>query len=374
MLAVTRDGAPDYLAVLLDLSTPEQDSIDALRQIRAHRGAAGSRSAAAPPIILMASSSRDRRLDAVSALFESFLIKPTTATSLFVEIAPFLGVGDDQRATAGKVAAPEASGEQPALKGVEALLVDDVQLNQEVIRDMLESAGMRVRVVGNGLEAIEAIGRQLPDCVIMDCQMPVMDGYEATRRIRQDERYRKLPIIALTANALPTERERCREAGMDAYITKPVRSAELLAVLAEQLPKPVGGLMPAPAPEVVTPAAALSLPLLPGIDTRLGVHYANGKTGLYLKLLDLFLDSHGRDFRVQFPAACAAGDVKTATRLVHSLKGAAMMIGAAHLSDLAKNLEDACRDGLGDSIAPRRDVLLQELEMVCAGLAARSRT
>ena len=122
------------------------------------------------------------------------------------------------------------------------------------------------------------------------------------------------------------------------------------------------------------PAAmtAAALPVLPGIDTQLGVHYANGKTALYLKLLGLFLDSHGRDFRVQFPAAYAAGDMKTATRLVHSLKGAAMMIGATQLSELARSLEDACRDGQNELVGPRLDSLLEELEMVCAGLARLS--
>ena len=372
LLAVTRDGAPDHLAVLLDLDMPGQDGAETLRKIRAHHSSAGLRPTETPPIILMGSSSHDQRLESVSDLFESFMVKPTTASSLFEEISPFVGVrsGDDKRAGAGRAVVPHPGVGGGRLKDVEALLVDDVQLNQEVIRDMLESAGMRVRVVDNGLEAVEAIAQKLPDCVIMDCQMPVMDGYEATRRIRQDERCRTLPIIALTANALPTERERCREAGMDAYVTKPVRSAELLAVLAEHLPLPVASMIMAPAPDA-NPAAmtAAALPVLPGIDTQLGVHYANGKTALYLKLLGLFLDSHGRDFRVQFPAAYAAGDMKTATRLVHSLKGAAMMIGASQLSELAKSLEDACRDGQSDLVGPHLESLLQELEMVCSGLA-----
>ena len=373
LLAVTRDGAPDYLAILIDLNMPEQDGVETLRQISDHR-AAGSRPTASPPIILMGSSSHDRRLESVSHLFESFMVKPTTASSLFAEISPFVGIqpGVDKRAGAATAAVSIAGVDDHRLTGFEVLLVDDVQLNQEVIRDMLESAGMRVRVVGNGLEAIEAIVQQLPDCVIMDCQMPVMDGYEATRRIRQDERYRKLPIIALTANALPTERERCREAGMDAYITKPVRSADLLAVLSEHLPPPAARIIRS-APLEAKPAAVVeSLPVLPGIDTRLGVHYANGKVALYLKLLGLFLDSHGRDFPVQFPAAYAAGDIKTATRLVHSLKGAAMMIGATQLSELARALEDACRDSPSELVGPRLDSLLQELEMVCSGLAKLS--
>ena len=367
VLALTRDGAPDYLAVLLDLNMPEQDGLLSLQR------AEGS----LPPIILMASSSHDRRLESLSELFESFMVKPTTASGLFVEISHLLGLraAGEKPAVAIEAAGPSAEvrGDAKPLKGVEVLLVDDVALNQEVVRDMLESAGVRVRIAGNGQEAIdalEAVGQRLPDCVIMDCQMPVMDGYEATRRIRQDERLRKLPIIALTANALPSERERCREAGMDGYITKPVRSADLLAALAEHLPRPVVSTIIATTPEAKPAVPAMvTLPVLPGVDTRLGVHYANGKTELYRKLLNLFLESHGRDFCVQFPAARDAGDMKTATRLAHSLKGAAMMIGASNLSELARSLEDACRDGQDELIGARLAAVLQEMDMVCAGLA-----
>ena len=164
---------------------------------------------------------------------------------------------------------------------------------------------------------------------------------------------------------------------MDDYITKPVRSGELLAALSEHLPRPVVGMIVAstPATKSTEPAESANpnLPVLPGVDTRLGVHYANGKTTLYLKLLTLFLDSHGRDFRVQFSAALDAGDMKTAIRLAHSLKGAALMIGASHLSDLARGLEDVCREGPNDLIEPRLDAVRQELERVCAGLARLSR-
>ncbi len=372
LLAATRNGTPDYLAVLLDLSMPDEDGLQILQQIREQK--AGDN---LPPIILMASSANDRRLESGSDLFDSFMVKPTTASSLFVEISHLLGLRaeGDKPAVAADAAGSSARGRSHAqpLKGVEALLVDDVALNQEVVRDMLESAGARVRIAGNGQEAIdalEAVGQRLPDCVIMDCQMPVMDGYEATRRIRQDERLRKLPIIALTANALPSERERCREAGMDGYITKPVRSADLLAALAEHLPRPVVSTIIAATPEAKAAVPAMaSLPVLPGVDTRLGVHYANGKTELYRKLLNLFLESHGRDFCVQFPAARDAGDMKTATRLAHSLKGAAMMIGASNLSELARSLEDACRDGQDELIGARLAAVLQEMDMVCAGLA-----
>ena len=351
---IARQDAPDYLAALVDLKMPGTDGLETLRRLRA--AWAGR---AAPPIILMGTSGHDKEIESVASLFESLLIKPTTATRLYAELSSFLGL---RSVTSLSEATPALSVAE--FNGADVLVVDDVALNQEVIRDMLEGAGIRVRVVANGAEALESIAQRRPDCVIMDCQMPVMDGYEATRRLRQDARYRDLPIIALTANAMPTERERCRAAGMNDYVAKPVRSAELLTMVAQYLPhvKPV-----VPAAEI--DLATMCLPDLPGIDTRQGMHFANDKPGLYRKLLRVFLESHGHDFVADFSQARAMGDTRAMIRFAHSLKGAALMIGATHLSELARALEDVCRDGMTELIDCRLAPLEQELAMICAGLA-----
>ena len=147
LLAATRDGAPDYLAVLLDLSMPDEDGLQILQQIREQK--AGDN---LPPIILMASSANDRRLESGSDLFDSFMVKPTTASSLFVEISHLLGLRaeGDKPAVAADAAGSSARGRSHAqpLKGVEALLVDDVALNQEVVRDMLGLADRGVLRAG----------------------------------------------------------------------------------------------------------------------------------------------------------------------------------------------------------------------------------
>ncbi|MEN0108747.1 MAG: response regulator, partial [Pseudomonas sp.] len=134
------------------------------------------------------------------------------------------------------IAAPQPQNTTVALEQKRVLLVEDNPVNQLVAKGMLSKAGCEVLLAINGAEALEVLERESIDLVLMDCNMPVMDGYEATRRIRQQERWSDLPIIALTANALPDERERCTAAGMNDYLAKPFRRDELLALLNQWLP------------------------------------------------------------------------------------------------------------------------------------------
>jgi signal transduction histidine kinase/CheY-like chemotaxis protein/HPt (histidine-containing phosphotransfer) domain-containing protein len=363
--AVARSDAPDYLAVLVDFHLQGGDGPETIRRLRREWG-----DRSPPPIVLLTRSGHDQVPGQVAGLYERTLSKPTSASRLFAEIAPLLGIS----ALPGVAHDHRAEIERSGLSGLEVLLVDDVPLNQEVVRDMLESAGIRVRLASNGRQALDAIAAAAPDCVLMDCQMPVMDGYEATRKLRDDGRYRKLPIIALTANAMTTERERCRVAGMDGYLAKPVRARDLFAVLAMHLrPREVGqslaAVAEAPPGQGAPPDAVAALPEWPGIDSRLGLRYANGKLPLYRKLLHLFCDTHGRDFESGFRSALDGGNWKEATRLIHSLKSSARMIGATRLSELAGALEDACHARQNEAITPLLFPLLRELGAVFAGLA-----
>ena len=115
-----------------------------------------------------------------------------------------------------------AAGRHAGLRGSRVLLVEDNETNQELAVALLGTAGIEVRVAGNGQEALDWLGRQDFDVVLMDCQMPVMDGYAATRALRQSARWKSLPVIAMTANAMEGDRDRCLAAGMDDYLTKPI--------------------------------------------------------------------------------------------------------------------------------------------------------
>jgi PAS domain S-box-containing protein len=255
------------------------------------------------------------------------------------------------------------------LRGADILLVEDAELNQEVIRDLLCQVGIHVRLAANGEEALREVAKALPDAVLMDCQMPVMDGFEATRRLRAQPQCRHLPIIALTANAMAGDRERCFLAGMDGFVAKPVDFAELCATLAQRI-RPgqttVSFANPAPpaAPEPDSPA----LPDLPGIDSALGLMRVGGKTLFYVKMLKKFRDSHASDFEALFREAQAAGDWATAHRLAHNLKGVARTLGVERLGNLAEQIEQPLSQGTSENVAERLEALLVELGRVMAGI------
>ena len=399
MSTVFRREHASYLAILVDSSVLDDNGVAIFSRLRSRWGNAPVPPSLAPtsplptpvpPIILLSSVSQ-ADLERYAGTFDGVLAKPTSPSRLFAEIAPFLGL----KARARPLQNAHTSLALASLRGVEILMVDDVPLNQEVVRDMLESAGVRVRLANNGREAIEAIHKKMPDGVLMDCQMPVMDGYEATRELRKEERYRRLPIIALTANALHTERERCLDEGMDGYVAKPVKSRELLAVLVAHLPAQGFGRIshnsPAASPDDPSEAETLAetdfkarvkaggetgtavpagnhFPELPGINLQTGLLYANGNHEIYRKILRMFCDSHGHDFEPSLTRAVENEDWVGAIRIAHTLKGSARTIGANLLGDLAQALEETFRAQKKDSIEQLLASLLLELEKVCAGL------
>jgi HPt (histidine-containing phosphotransfer) domain-containing protein len=201
----------------------------------------------------------------------------------------------------------------------------------------------------------------------MDCQMPIMDGYEASRRLRAQARYSDLPIIALTANAMASDREACFAAGMNAYVAKPVKSAELFAALAAAVAAPTIG-QPATAQPSLA-ASTADLPDLPGIDTHTGLLQCNNKRDLYIRMLSRFCSTHGRNFEADMRAALAAADWEGARRCVHSFMGMAKMIGAFALGEQAARLEAATREQNQAEIPELLGALRIELAHVLPGLA-----
>ncbi|HVR54914.1 MAG TPA: PAS domain S-box protein, partial [Pseudorhodoferax sp.] len=189
--------------------------------------------------------------------------------------------------------APQAQEHAP-LRGVRLLLAEDNEINQQIAVELLESAGASVAVADNGRLAVDLLASGGPfDAVLMDLQMPVMDGMQATRLIRADARHARLPIIAMTAHAMVEERERCLAAGMVDHITKPIDPPAMLLTLARWVqPRdaaPAQAPVPPAAQETVpTSDAAPALPTLAGLDTAAGLARAGGKTALYLRLLRQF--------------------------------------------------------------------------------------
>jgi CheY-like chemotaxis protein len=260
------------------------------------------------------------------------------------------------------------------LKGARILLAEDNEINQQIAVELLESAGALVKVANNGSEAVEILstGPQPPpfDVVLMDLQMPEMDGYQATAKLRADPRFGALPIIAMTAHATLEERQRCLAAGMDDHLSKPIDPNLLFETVArfyKSVAPPAGASTSGPAMAATTPEA-FDLPAIAELDARDGLSRVAGNRNLYLKLLRQFVEHQG-PAPSQIGTALSQGDLALAERLAHTLKGVAGNIGARAVQAAAGALEKLIRDrASSDEVESARQQLAAGLDPLLATL------
>ncbi|KAF4515970.1 hypothetical protein B566_EDAN000207 [Ephemera danica] len=233
------------------------------------------------------------------------------------------------------------------LRGARILLVEDNDLNQQVAQELLQDEGFVVDVAGNGLIALSMLAKQAYDLVLMDLQMPMMDGLAATREIRTRYSSAQLPIVAMTANAMQIDRDRCTQTGMDGFISKPIILEQLWQTLARHLrPRRASHFVSTaktevPVNMVAKPEAEIGLPhSVEGLDVALGLSRLLGKKVLYVNVLNKFVEGQGAA-AVQIRQALTDDDWVTAERIAHTLNGAAGIIGAKDLQAEAGVLE-AC--------------------------------
>jgi PAS domain S-box-containing protein len=258
-----------------------------------------------------------------------------------------------------------------ALAGSAILLVEDNAFNQQVARELLEDAGASVVVAGNGSEALALMRAREQDapfgCVLMDVQMPVMDGFEATRRIRADARLKDTRVIAMTANAGLEDQTRCLAAGMDEFVTKPVAPETLVATVARALGRSVQAraVTPASAPPVQAPAL---------LDLDVLSETFGGNPEKMRKYAFMFLET-AREGLLEIDRALAAGEVERAAGVAHRIKSSARAVGAMGFGDVCADLEGQRKHGSiaqARSLAARLRALLARLERhVAAELGAR---
>ena len=246
------------------------------------------------------------------------------------------------------------------------LLAEDNLINQEVALELLRGAGLQADLAVNGQKAVEMAAAQRYDLILMDMQMPVMDGLTATRFIRQSEHGQTLPILAMTANAFSEDRQRCLAAGMNDHVAKPVNPGNLYAMLIKWLPTGKTGRQENGRAEAIAPGTAPApekpptgdsdadiveaLSRIPGIDTCAGLVAVRGRHSTYLRLLRSFISQHGND-DLAISTALASGQISAAEHLVHALKGASGTLGLHGIHTAAMALNDALRQPIESSKA-----------------------
>jgi PAS domain S-box-containing protein len=335
--------------VLLDWKMPGMDGVEVARRL------AGMALRHKPPAVLMVTAfSRDeaqRRATEEAVAVVTTLTKPVTPSSL---LDACLDVLLPVRALPAAAESEDAvlARQRQALAGARLLLVEDNPVNQELACELLRRAGIDTVVADNGQRALELLERQAFDGVLMDCQMPELDGYETTRRLRQDPRFAQLPVIAMTANAMVGDRDKALAAGMNDHVSKPIRQSLLFGTLARWI-------VPASATHVAAAwfddAALLESGVEPG-------------SAFHARLLAMFAERSSQ-FGAHF--AAAGSDRVTSTRLAHDLKSEAALLGARALSTAAAELEAACAEGAPDQdIQARLDRVQAALVPVLQALQA----
>ncbi|TAN60608.1 MAG: sensor histidine kinase [Magnetospirillum sp.] len=312
---------------------------------------------------MVTAGNREELLHAPGAdAIDAVLTKPVTGSSLFN------GVVEARARRAGAsppvadtVAAPRQG---PRLAGLRLLVVEDNSINQDVARRVLELEGAVVAVAADGARAVSLVGASPTgfDAVLMDVQMPVMDGYEATTRIRRDLGLTGLPVIALTAGALDSEHSRALAAGMNDFIAKPFDVDQMVRSILRH----VGG--PRPVAEAEAPSPP-TIPAIAGIEMRQAMLRLGDDAELFRSLLVRVVDQFA-DVPVRIRAELAADRAGEAVRLLHTLRGAAGNVAAIQVATLASAAEAAIKDERSDTLPALLDDLERRLGDLVAAIRA----
>ncbi|MFG1245165.1 response regulator [Xanthobacter flavus] len=355
------DASHPFGVVFLDWKMPGMDGVETARRI-------GQRERPPHMVMVTAYGREDVRAKAEAAGLSAFLVKPVSQSSLLDTLVE-LSAPQDGRPLVGV-----ADSDTPSLDGAHLLLAEDNEINQQIAVELLTGAGAAVDIANTGREAIDMLKARADtyDLVLMDVQMPEMDGIEATRLIRADPQLSAIPVIAMTAHAMAEERKRCIEAGMVDHIAKPIEPHVMFQTLLRWLPKANPARPGALAPSVPARAGAEILPEFEGLDAVGALRRVGGNRKLYLSLLRQFVDKEA-DAAGRIANALNAQAMADAERLAHTVKGVAANVGLAQLSRLAAALEAALKSGTGISsaLSAFEDELARD--MACLGEALAER-
>jgi CheY-like chemotaxis protein/HPt (histidine-containing phosphotransfer) domain-containing protein len=343
-MATAEELGDPYDLLLLDWRMPGIDGMEVMKRLQLQQ-------VPGKPVCLLVTAYDEAALreQAKSVGFDAVLGKPLTASRLVDALATMM-------AWTVASAAPREPHDDPTcgdLIGKRVLVAEDNPVNQEVVQELLTDVGMRVDVAGNGIEALQAAGLHRYDLVLMDMQMPGMDGLEATRRIRELPGWQDIPIVAMTANAFQEDREACMSAGMNDHLGKPVDPPLLFAMLARWIRAgqplsalPNGAQVPVPAQARQPEPAPVDKPVF---DRAVLLSLSNGRIDMASKVVSRFVQHHSDD-RHTLAREMAEGGERAVLPLVHALKGGAGQIGAVRLFGRAADMENNLRKG--QSVSP----------------------
>ena len=371
------DATDPYDIVFMDWRMPGMDGLQTSRHIKSDETLTHP-----PAIVLVTAFGREEvREEAERLQVDGFLVKPVTKSMIVDTLVNVF-------AHEGEAASVTTEGEQAMrLRGARILLTEDNDINQQIAIELLEGTGATVTVANNGREAVEILsnGPQPPpfDVVLMDLQMPEMDGYQATAKLRSDARFAALPIIAMTAHATIEERQRCLASGMNDHISKPIDSSALFETVARYYRSAPGTSASVPAvakssdpvvktagiPMAESRADEMEIPTVEGLDSAEGLLRVAANRKLYLKLLRQF-SAQQSDAPVQITELLKVGDRPAAERKAHTVKGVAGNLGVKTVQLAAGELEKAIHNGAD---AARLESLRQQFATVLTPFVDRLR-
>ncbi|MBF0194003.1 MAG: response regulator [Magnetococcales bacterium] len=338
-----------YDLVLMDWKMPGINGLETTRRIK------NSLSLTKVPKIVMVTSFGPQEVVPTQEekdLLEGFLMKPITIATLSDAILTAFGHKPMSHLTNNTNESVTSD-----LAGVKLLLVEDNEINQQVACELLQQINIQVTLANNGEEAVELANNKQFDGILMDLQMPVMDGLEATKQIRLNEKLLELPIIAMTANAMVGDREKCLKVGMNDHVGKPVVPKELYSTLVKWIEKKPGDY----SSQNITPPkprnsdnSMVLIPALPGIDTNIGLRNVGNNCALYKKVLLKFVKNQGNSC-LKLAEHIGTGDYQALEQTAHALKGVSSTIGAKNLAKLAGTIEKLAQKQ--DSLTGLSDII-----------------
>ncbi|MBF0502129.1 MAG: response regulator [Candidatus Riflebacteria bacterium] len=353
------DSAMPYTVLMIESKNVTAQEVELVEEIKKT-----SLLASVPAILMISSFAGEKeKQDLLEAGVDGILVKPFSASTLFDSLVRILAPRE-----------PLASGKKPLsdlgsqIRGCRLLVAEDNDFNQEIAREMLEGWGMIVDMVGNGREAVAKVLGSAPqtfDLILMDIQMPEMDGFEATGQIRRDPRFENMPILAMTAHAFAEDRLKILNAGMNDRITKPIDPL----VLKEKLQKYLFPNELLDTEEISEESSSPVFPKIPGIDTERGLERLNGNIPKYRKLLTRFIEL-GQKTVDDFQQAIKGSSFEKIRFLAHSFKGVAGNLGATKVFELTGSLEEKAKEEETSGVAQQFSLLRQELTNVYSAIMA----